>query len=109
MLADKRLQYAALEKLGAAVPRTIVPETPDEAVVAVGELGLPCIVKPAVSDLWTLTRSDKLKIARAQSFAVLSWRDPGPALSMLRRAVWPMRPHESVTHTASRSESPHTQ
>ena len=40
-------------------------------------------------------------ILRARSFAVLSWRDPAPALSMLRRAVWPVRFRTSPSRALS--------
>ena len=79
ILADKRLQYPALEKLGAAVPTTIIPETAGEAAAAVRDLGPPCIVKPAISDLWTLTRGEKLRLVRTPGDARIAFTEMNEA------------------------------
>lgn len=64
VLCDKRLQYARLGELGTALPLTISPNFADEAADAFGKLGSPCLMKPAVSDLWTATRKSKLRVIR---------------------------------------------
>lgn len=59
LLRDKRLQYRLLLEHGVAMPATRVPESAAEAADDAGSVGLPCLVKPAVSHRWWQVRAAK--------------------------------------------------
>jgi predicted ATP-grasp superfamily ATP-dependent carboligase len=55
-LADKRLQYTLAAQCGIQTPKTRVPECVGELVGIAGEIGFPCVIKPAHSDEWNRYR-----------------------------------------------------
>lgn len=58
-LADKRLQYGLAARHGIPTPRTLSLERAGDLDRVPGEIGFPCVLKPAYSDEWSRYRSDQ--------------------------------------------------
>jgi predicted ATP-grasp superfamily ATP-dependent carboligase len=52
VLADKRQQYAFAARCGIPIPRTLAPEGIEDLGRVADEIGFPCVIKPAFSQLW---------------------------------------------------------
>lgn len=65
VLRDKRLQHRLLLEHGVDLPATRIPESPAEAAHDAGAIGLPCLVKPAVSHRWWQVRAAKAIVVDA--------------------------------------------
>ncbi len=75
-IGNKRTQYATAEAAGFKVPKTIAFSTPEQVERAAIEIGFPCALKPAYSDLWRdyRRRQNKLgpfKLAMVKNMAEL--------------------------------------
>jgi D-aspartate ligase len=57
---DKQATYALAERCGVPAPRTVNPSTIEEARSAAREIGLPCLVKPCQSHLFTVRFGRKM-------------------------------------------------
>jgi predicted ATP-grasp superfamily ATP-dependent carboligase len=56
-LADKRKQHLLAERLDIPAPRTAAPSDAGQLKRIAGEIGFPCVLKPAYSDEWALVRA----------------------------------------------------
>lgn len=52
VLADKRRQYGFAARCGIPIPRTLAPDGMEDLARVGGEIGFPCVIKPAFSQLW---------------------------------------------------------
>lgn len=52
VIADKRQQYEFAARCGIPIPRTLAPVSIDDLRRVPEEIGFPCVVKPASSDIW---------------------------------------------------------
>jgi len=57
-LADKRRQYEFAKRCGIEVPRTLVPACAADLDGVAEQVGFPCVIKPAFSQLWAQHQSD---------------------------------------------------
>ena len=57
---DKQVTYALAERCGVPAPRTVTPGTLQEALSGATEIGLPCLVKPCQSHLFTVRFGRKM-------------------------------------------------
>ena len=49
---DKAVTIGRAQQLGVTVPTTIIPESYDDAVSAIEQIGFPCVIKPRWSNAW---------------------------------------------------------
>ncbi|HKO98105.1 MAG TPA: GNAT family N-acetyltransferase [Pyrinomonadaceae bacterium] len=49
---NKAITVRRAQALGVSVPRTLIPESLDEALSAVNQIGFPCVIKPRWSNAW---------------------------------------------------------
>jgi predicted ATP-grasp superfamily ATP-dependent carboligase len=61
-MADKCRQYSLLEAAGAPLPKAVQPADETDLERAAAAVGLPCVVKPGLGDLWTQKTGRKLDL-----------------------------------------------
>jgi predicted ATP-grasp superfamily ATP-dependent carboligase len=49
---DKAITVRRAQELGVTVPKTLIPESYDDAVSAIEHIGFPCVIKPRWSNAW---------------------------------------------------------
>lgn len=49
---DKAITIGRAQRLGVTVPTTIIPQSYDDAVAAIEQIGFPCVIKPRWSNAW---------------------------------------------------------
>lgn len=74
LLRDKRSQYRWMMQRKVEIPRTLIPESGDEAVEGARRIGFPCIAKPAVSYRWPLRSKTKVVVLRSAAEAEAAYR-----------------------------------
>ncbi len=74
LLSDKRRQYQYLHSQGVDLPRTRIPDSPEQAAIDAHDLGFPCLAKPAFSYLWAGRSGDKLAVINDPGEAAVSYR-----------------------------------
>ncbi len=68
-IIDKHLTYSRAGDFGVAAPRTFLPRTMEEARAGAAEIGLPCLIKPCQSHLFS--ERFHRKMIRVRSMAEL--------------------------------------
>jgi predicted ATP-grasp superfamily ATP-dependent carboligase len=89
---DKAITVRRAEALGVGVPRTATPESFDQAVAAVEQIGFPCVIKPRWSNAWNgkqflPTRSPEYANDRSQLVQILSAHQRGTSWPLLQSFV----------------------
>ncbi len=74
LLRDKRSQYRWMMQRKVEIPRTLIPESGEEAAEAARSIGFPCIAKPAVSHRWPLRSRMKAVALRSAADADTAYR-----------------------------------
>lgn len=74
LLRDKRSQYRWMLQRNLEIPRTLIPESGEEAAEAARTIGFPCIAKPAVSYRWPLRSKSKAVVLRSAAEADAAYR-----------------------------------
>jgi len=72
----KPFQYRAAVAAGVPVPKTVFPQSAEEAWAGALAVGMPCLIKPAHPHRWRPThRWQKLVVAATAKEAVARWRE----------------------------------
>lgn len=89
---DKSITVRRAQALGLNVPSTAIPESFDEAVSAVEQIGFPCVVKPRWSNAWNgeqflPTQSPEYANDRKQLVHILSAHERSTSWPLLQSFV----------------------
>jgi len=91
-LIDKSRFYKVAEELGIAHPRTFVVSTGGDASAAAGEIGFPCMLKPALSHLFAASYGTKCFVITGKESLESAWRRvEGAEIPMLVQEIIPGR------------------